>query len=175
MFGPCAGPLGGLEQADAHNVLIGTCLVGDVEEVGLRHYRSRSATRRMPASRRRPDARRAAPRTLKPASTRPTASAGENGLPVLASAVSPAAFVDGLTKFSPRTCVGTVVLVSAPPVTAVLVVVPATVVVVVPPAVVVVVPTVVVVVSGGQSCTQMTLCLSPPGRCTVMKMWKPCW
>src|SRR5947209_14164835 len=137
----------------------------------------------MATSRRRPEACRAAPNTISPANTSPTASAGENGLPVLASDVAAAASAAGFTKFSPSTCVGTLVLVTAPPATvdAVVLVVPLFAVVVVVPLldVVVVVPlfTVVVVAdccAGGQSCTQITLCLSPPRRWTVIVTWKPC-
>src|SRR5205823_11419403 len=154
-------------------------LVGDVEEVGLLHHRSRSATRRMLASRRRPDTWRAAPRSPSPPTTKPTARAGDSGLPVLARLVAPAG---DLVKLSPRTCVGTLVLVTAPP-TSVVVVAPAavvvvdlTVVVVAPATVVVVAPGVVVGVDpGGQSFRiQITLCFSPPGRCTVTRMWNPC-
>src|SRR5207248_9106115 len=129
-------------------------------------------------ARRRPETGRAPATGPRPPRTRPTASAGGNGLPVLASDVAAAALPAGFEKLSPSTWVGTLLLVTAPVCTVVVVVPLLAVVVVVVPllAVVVVVPllAVVVVDAGGHRATQMTLCFSPPGKCTVMKMWKPC-
>src|SRR5207237_9213238 len=134
-------------------------VVGHVAAVGHLHPRGRSASGRMSAWSRRPDAWRAAHRSPSPPSTKSTARVGDSGLAVLARLVAAAG---DLLKLSPRTCVGTLVLVTAPPATvvAVVVVVALTVVVVAPTAVVVVAPGVVVVGDpGGQSLRiQITLC-----------------
>src|SRR5207237_9691585 len=95
-------------------------VVGHVAAVGHLHPRGRSASGRMSAWSRRPDAWRAAHRSPSPPSTKSTARVGDSGLPVLARLVAAAG---DLLKLSPRTCVGTLVLVTAPPANVVAVVV----------------------------------------------------
>src|SRR5438270_11911836 len=124
----------------------------------------------MTASRRRPDAWRAAPSKPSPPRTRPTANAGDSELPVLARLVAPAAAAGGLEKLSPSTCVGTVVVVvCCVAVPEIVGAVGFAVVVVVPVCTVVAGAAGAVVVTSGHNSIQMTLCLSPPGRCTVME------